>query len=601
MGTAMSKTRMMLTLIIGLALGVGADVTTNVWINPAGGDWSDPANWQGGATWKYRAGVGTSPANPARWEDPANWLGGEPPSGETAIATFDADEPHSKETVWVKLPDDFAVQLGGMVQKANAPKFRFIGGKGFYFINVPGDDRNSSGGAKLKADANYRSIIYSPTRVKYFLDLQGISLACPLAFDRTDATQLIFNWPNSDLMDNLYACRGGEEREFCPGLEYLRLRHAVRVLVPENNDAHTGAWVATAGAKMLKWVSGTKGMKLAVGQYVHAAGVIPEGAYVERLYTDDYIEISKPALVSSADPKAGTSIAFDHCHYKLTQRLKRLDEYGVGSLNATLRDGDNVAAIHADVFQSSASRFVSLAYPGHKYWDNGESESAIDKFPQPARLQVGDMSKFAGGIIVSSGYLALTNTAPGKADIPKLKFGTAFDGKADRYFRCMFDTAAGVSSTVSSCVNAWTGTIGKKGPGAMTVKTSEPSHYRLRVYDGLFTLDPSAPNATMDKITVKEGGTFRLAENRSLAVSELVVEADGRICITPGVKLAVPKRLAFARGGVIRVEAGATFDAADWDLPNGTVFEGPGTVTGLSADKAVECSFFDGVKVRTTK
>ena len=45
----MSKTRMMLTLVVGLALGAGADVVTNVWINPAGGDWSDPANWQGGA------------------------------------------------------------------------------------------------------------------------------------------------------------------------------------------------------------------------------------------------------------------------------------------------------------------------------------------------------------------------------------------------------------------------------------------------------------------------------------------------------------------------------------------------------------------------
>ena len=549
------------------------------------------------ATWNYRAGVGDSPANPARWDDPANWLGGESPSGETAIATFDADAPHSKETVWVALPDDAVVTLGGMEQKANAPKFRFIGGKGFHFVNVPGDGGFSSGGAQLKADANYRSIIYSPTRVKYFLDLRGISLACPLAFDRSDAVQLIFNWPNSDLMDNLYAYRGGERREFCPGLEYLRLRHATRFIVPENNDAHTGAWVATAGLKLLKWVSGKKGMKLAVGQYVHAEGVIPEGAYVERLYTDDYIEISKPALASSADPKVGTSIDFDRCHYKLTQRLKRLDEYGTGSLNASMMDGDNIAAIHADEFKSGGSRFVSLAYPSHKYWDNGEAEAAIDKFPQPARLQVGDMSKFAGGITVSSGYLRLVNTEPGKADIPKLKFNTAFEGKADRFFRCIFDTAKGVSSTVSNCVNAWTGTIGKKGPGSMTVKTSEPYHYRLRVYDGLFTLDPSAENATIDKITVKAGATFRLAKNRSLVVSELVVEADGRICIAPGAKLAVPKKLVFARGGVIRAESGATLDVTDWDLPYGTVFEGPGKVVGLAEDKAVECFFFDGVKV----
>ena len=47
------------------------------------------------ATWNYRAGIGASPANPARWADPANWLGGEPPSGETTIATFNAGEPHA--------------------------------------------------------------------------------------------------------------------------------------------------------------------------------------------------------------------------------------------------------------------------------------------------------------------------------------------------------------------------------------------------------------------------------------------------------------------------------------------------------------------------
>ena len=38
-----------IALVGALALGAGADVVTNVWINPAGGDWSDPANWQDGA------------------------------------------------------------------------------------------------------------------------------------------------------------------------------------------------------------------------------------------------------------------------------------------------------------------------------------------------------------------------------------------------------------------------------------------------------------------------------------------------------------------------------------------------------------------------
>ena len=37
-----------IALVGAFALGAGADVVTNVWINPAGGYWSDPANWQNG-------------------------------------------------------------------------------------------------------------------------------------------------------------------------------------------------------------------------------------------------------------------------------------------------------------------------------------------------------------------------------------------------------------------------------------------------------------------------------------------------------------------------------------------------------------------------
>ena len=37
-----------IALVGALALGAGADVVTNVWINPAGGYWADTNNWQNG-------------------------------------------------------------------------------------------------------------------------------------------------------------------------------------------------------------------------------------------------------------------------------------------------------------------------------------------------------------------------------------------------------------------------------------------------------------------------------------------------------------------------------------------------------------------------
>lgn len=537
------------------------------------------------ATWNYRSGVGTSPANPTLWSDSDNWQGSTPPSGNTAIATLDATESHASEVVWVKLPDDDFVTLGGITQTANAPKFRFIGGKGFYFVNT------SSSGARLTANDANRSIVYSPVKVKYYIDLRGVSLACPLAFEQSTGTQVSFGSPSSRYYCNYYAYCGGDTREMCLGLEYLRMQNDGYFMVPNNNNAHSGTWEATEGSKLLKWVSGTKGMSLAVGQYVHATGIIPEGAYVERLYTDDYIEISEPALASSAS----VSIQFDRCYYKLTQHLASLDAYGnQGNFFAAQRTAaENVATFNVDSITGGSSSGFYINYPDHAYW--GENEGAIDSYPQPATVKIADTSEFTGFVGVRSGYLYVTSTVPGKADIAQLKF---YDSASYRQNgRCVFETPAGVTSTVDSCVNQWYGTIGKKGAGEMSVTTSIANHYRLRVYEGLFTLNPTAENSTMDKITVKDGGTFRLAQDRSLSVSTLVVEAGGRICLAAGATLPAPTTLIFAVGGIIRMEEGATFDASTWNIPDGTVFEGPGTVTGLATAKIKACVFRDGVSV----
>ena len=543
------------------------------------------------ATWNYRSGVGTSPANPTLWSDSGNWQGSTPPSGTTAIATLDASESHASEVVWVKLPDDDFVTLGGMTQTANAPQFRFIGGKGFYFINT-------SNGSLLTANAANRSIVYSPVKVKYYLELRGIGLACPLMFEQIGAQQLSFySSPSASFYCRYYAPCGGETRAMCPGLEWLWVRGVASTgtfVMPNNNETHTGSWVATEGSKLLKWVSGTKGLSLAVGQFVHATGVIPEGAYVERLYTDDYVEISEPALASSADATAGTAVSFDRCYYKLTQHLSQLQAFGGDNNLGVQRDtAENIAAFDIDKITGGSSYGVYFSYPGHVYY--GETEGKIDAYPQPATVRIADTSELRGYIGVRSGYVCVTSTVPGKADIAQLKF---YDSASYRqYGRCVFETPAGVTSTVASCVNQWYGTIGKKGAGEMSVTTSIATHYRLRVYEGLFTLNPTAENSTMDKITVKDGGTFRLAPDCSLSVSTLVVEAGGRICLAAGATLPAPTTLTFAAGGIIRVEEGATFDASTWNIPDGTVFEGSGTVTGLTTAKIKACVFRDGVSV----
>ena len=433
------------------------------------------ATFAGSATWNYREGVGGSPANPTLWTDTANWTGGAPASGETAIATF-PDAGMSTNLVWVKLPDDALVTLGGIVHSGtSSAKYRFIGGQGFHFF-ADKDNR-----AQLKADASNWDIIYSPTRVKYSLDLRGVSLACPLTFDRTNDLQLYFYSPNACYLGNLYAPCGGETRAYIPDLKYLRVGHYDNFESPNNSDAHTGAWVATAGSKRLKWVSGKKGTELAVGQYVHAAGVVPEGAYVERIYTDDYVELSAPALASSADAIAGTSISFDRCYYKLTQHLKQLIMYGNQAIFefGNRKTVENEMTLDIDEWVGTDPNWgIMLAFTGHAYWS--ESEEAIDSYPQPSLVLLPDMSGVNSYLGARSGHVRFTSTEPGGADLKQLKFYESANYR--QYGRLVLETPAGISSTVA-CSNEWFGTIGKKGLGEMTIKTTLAGHYRLRVYE----------------------------------------------------------------------------------------------------------------------
>ena len=105
----------------------------------------------------------------------------------------------------------------------------------------------------------------------------------------------------------------------------------------------------------------------------------------------------------------------------------------------------------------------------------------------------------------------------------------------------------------------------------------------------------------MTKILIKDGGTFRLASGRSLAVATMVVEAGGRIVWPEDATLGVTTlTLASVGGSIIRVDEGATFDVTGLTIPDGTVFEGPGTVTGLTNAKIKACVFRDGVSVTAT-
>ena len=513
--------------------------------------------WAGSATWNFRSGVGTSPEDPALWNDSDNWVGGSPASGTTATATF-TGAGTTNDFVWVKLPDDEYVDLCHIAHTdlSTSARFRFIGGKGFRFFRY--DNSGTNARAYIEATGYENGVIdsyWSPITVDKgcFLDVRGSNLACPMTFGRTERTegrQLNLAYPQACYRCEWYAPCGGETRSCIPALKYLHLGHYASFGTPQNNDAHVGHWTATSGSKLLKYVSGKKGTELAVGQYVHATGIIPEGAYVERIYTDDYIEISEAAQDSSVD----VAVSFDRCYYKLTQHLDVLSTSGD---NASLsfverRSSENVATLEIDELEGRTDANDRLLFHqlGHKYYTSQFRETDMEDYPLPGVVELPDLSAINGFVGGRSGWVRFTSSTPGGADVKKYQFYDNASYRQNGFY--VFDTPEGISSTVT-CSNQWYGSIGKRGPGEMTVRTSIAGHKCLRVYEGLFTLDPSAEGSTMEKVTVKAGGAFRLAPGRSLTVSTLVVENGGRVSLVAGATLE-PTAVTFEAGGIIRVD-----------------------------------------------
>jgi len=73
--------------------------------------------------------------------------------------------------------------------------------------------------------------------------------------------------------------------------------------LPEETN---GVWTVTGGSPYLTWVSGPKGNQLAVGGGLQGTG-IPSGAFVKRIFSDSYIEMSEAA----AGAGGNASVTFD--------------------------------------------------------------------------------------------------------------------------------------------------------------------------------------------------------------------------------------------------------------------------------------------------
>ena len=512
-------------------------------------------------TWKVRADVGTSIDNPALWMDEANWVDGKIPDGpELALADFRVGT--STDVISVKLPDDRPITVQKLLFVKGGARIRFFGGQGFHFTRTTGSTYIQLVKEKTTQDIQAYTattpgedapIFFTPVHcAKSMVYLNNIALAGPVSFGFSNKNQLYFQWFNIYRADRYAPC-GGDTRVILPNLTRV-MAGELAVTAPQNNEAHTGSWVATKDSKIFRYASGKTGTELAVGQYVHADGVIPEGTYVEYIYDDNYIGLSQAALADSADATAGTSVAFDRCYYKLTQSIENWAFANEGNLWSTVgilrRDEENVCTF--DIKNITDGKI-------QKFWINSAA-SKIREFPAPGIVELRNASaigttelRFAG-----ASYLRLSGASLAANTVSNMRFNTETcwgtidvptdceaQAKVNKMFaKCELDKVGAGKLTLNTSLTAATATDLSDKPGNITVRegtlvfapTQNTTVESLAVEDGAaFAIDGSA-TVKVKTVNVKAGGTFVWPTNATLSANSFIVTTGSSIRFEMAVK-----------------------------------------------------------------
>ena len=512
-------------------------------------------------TWKVRADVGTSVANPALWMDEANWVDGKIPDGpELALADFRVGT--STDVIWVKLPDDRPIMVQKLFFVKGGARIRFFGGQGFRFTRTTGatyiqlvkekttQEVQAYLGVNPGEDA---PIFFTPIHCEVgSVEVNNIAIAGPLSFGFSNKVQMDVHWWTAFRADR-FAESGGEERQLWPNLTRLK-GGELGVDVPVNNDEHTGSWVATKDSKIFRYASGKTGTELAVGQYVHADGVIPEGTYVEYIYDDNYIGLSQAALADSADATAGTSITFDRCYYKLSQTFEKWTvDHEAAAINSMRRTAENECTV---TVKSMTLNNASL----QRFWLNSAERSATPGFPASGIVELWNASglgakelRFAG-----ASYLRLSGASLAANTVSNMRFNTETcwgtidvptdceaQAKVNKMFaKCELDKVGAGKLTLNTSLTAATATDSSDKPGNITVRegtlvfapTQNTTVESLAVEDGAaFAIDGSA-TVKVKTVNVKAGGTFVWPTNATLSANSFIVTTGSSIRFEMAVK-----------------------------------------------------------------
>lgn len=519
---------------------------------------ADPAP---GICWNVREGVGVSPAVPADWTDPENWEGGVVPNAADAVADF--RKVGSGDEIWIKIPEGQSVTVNKLYSYGSETMrtVHLMDGGSLVFSSSSPTMR------QYGAYTQNRMVIHTSVSVPAgTFDLFNFDIRGPISCGGTLQMRYSVHYYPNYFAESSETSRSVFDSASSSFIGAPTFHAAVSV-------GATGTWECTAGSRLMHRTVGTSGLSLVAGQLLHADGFVKEGAFVKRVYADDYIEMSEAALATGA-----IEVKFDAFCPQIVQNFDTLEilNQSSGFIHTRYSSEQNVCI---DVDKLAGSSDFSLQYDGHAYWGGG----TVDDIPGPGCVRIRDTSDFTGKLQFRSGHFAFAGTEQKKSmEVSGFLFYSP--GKNDKHCQGWVTVEDGVDVTFKT-VNDWGGLVIKDGPGTMKVTSPLSTQNKLRVTEGEFILETTAEGAvpTIAEIDLR-GGSFALADGSALKPGKVTVKAGAALVVSDGLDLT---GVTLVAGSIVRLPKNYELDASALSVPDGVVFDGPGVVRGLANPKGV--------------
>ena len=369
-----------------------------------------------------------------------------------------------------------------------------------------------------------------------------------------------------------YATSAGETRVYAGLTDFNGSYGGYNVYTPVSSaEPVTGTWKLTAGSPFATRVSAAAHVLSAGTLVADAAGLLPEGTFLKRIFDDGTIELSAAVPAEAAGDVELTFAAFEpHVTGYIRSFVRRNTEWAYYGLN---------------LYASSAADDVRLTldYLGPHNPKGKLARYGFDGPATPGTLVLTNGWDSNADIRLGNCHFEFANPDPakGQAGFPNANYMLVFANTTAE-----LTSPAGVNAVITN-VSEIQGTLLKTGAGTLTLTLPGAAS----AYPGLIKVDAGElalrEGSTLPKIDVAAGATLRVegecaaagltfAPGSTLAGGTVVVDdlAD------------VPTGISFIDGGNVRIRGGS--GEVLRTLPEAGVVGDPAFWVDFSTDEHVE-------------